>query len=102
MAQLTAFGRRQLLVGNGPQEMEMAKRFLEACATWLPGRGRNIPLVLAGDWLHLLQEGAGGSTGCPGVWWGGRVFRVGQCFVIHGDRPGPARAAGILSDPSSL
>lgn len=56
----------------------MAKRFLEACATWLPGRGRNIPLILAGNWLHLLQEGSGGSIGCPGV--GGRGFRVGQCL----------------------
>lgn len=51
------------MVGNGPQEMEMARRFLEACATWLSGTGRNIPLLLAGDWLHLLQEGSGGSTG---------------------------------------
>lgn len=83
----------------------MAGRFLEACATWLPGRGRNIPLILAEDWLHLLQEGSDGSIGCPGVCvsevgWG--CVPDGAVLVIHGDLPGPARAAGISSNLSSL
>lgn len=59
----SAFGRQQAQAGHGRQEM--AKCFLEACVTWLPGRGKNIPFILARVRVHLLQEESGGSHRVP-------------------------------------
>lgn len=49
--------------------------------------------------LHLLQEGSGGSAGCPGV---RKASWAGQCLRSMGNcSPAQPRTAGILSNRGS-
>lgn len=105
----SAFGE-QVQVGSCLQEVGTCSRFLESCATWLPGRGRSASLYPGPEpgssapgrvWSPCPLQCPGEGSLAAGQGQRGRPSGVGEGPRVGAGGSGE-RALGILSSPSTF